>query len=230
MYFVILVASVVVTVTIVRNLSRRISRQSANDNEPVYAGYPANDFSSYREPSNIDRDELYLNLRKTINWTNNIVANIENTSAIDYSRALRTVNPLYNGKPFYSWYSADEPWVVTPNSFDYPAILDQVIKPRTDTALIESVADKGKILVFEIDITTHDGAPIAESNGFVDESDIPPIDTWFFVTKKYLYCWIPTLFIGKIQDAIDVEILGSYTWLEEAMPDLNKQILDKVKM
>jgi len=76
------------------------------------------------------------------------------------------------------------------------------------------MAELGKVLRFEI--------------GFVDDSDIPPIDTWFYVTKKYLYCWIPTLFLDKMQDAIDVEILNSYEWLEKVDPALNIEMEKKI--
>jgi hypothetical protein len=86
----------------------------------------------------------------------------------------------------------------------------------------------GKILLFSIDRTTHDGAPCNVSEGFVDESDIPPIDTWFYITKSYLYCWIPTLFVEKMQSAIDVEILDSYAWLENSNPGLNTRILSMI--
>lgn len=230
MYLIILAASVVVVVTIVRNLSRGAGRQSASDDGPIYAGYPVNDSPSYREPSKIDRDAFYLNLQKTIHWTEKIVGNIKDVSAIDYSRVLRTTNLLYNNRPFYSW-DFDTTWVspTEGGNFDYFKVLSLAMEHRTDTELIESAVEKGKILAFEIDITTCDGAPIEVSEGFVDDFDIPPIDTWFFVTKKYLYCWIPTLFIGKMQDAINVEILGSYQWLEDTAPNLNSQILDRVK-
>jgi len=39
----------------------------------------------------------------------------------------------------------------------------------------------GRVLYFETQVTTHDGAAVAESNCFVDESDVPPIDTWFYL-------------------------------------------------
>jgi hypothetical protein len=32
-----------------------------------------------------------------------------------------------------------------------------------------------------------------------------------------------------MQEAIDVEILGSYNWLEEIDPELNRQIFDRLR-
>ena len=145
--------------------------------------------------------EFYVNLKKTICWTEAIISRIEDTSKIDYATVLRTTPGL------------------TPTAgIDYNAFLKAALSVRTGTNLPnQKVEEMGRILQFEIDVTTHDGAPFAE-DGFVDESDIPPIDTWFYVTDKYLYCWIPTLFIDVMQRAIDVEIMGSYTWLDGAIP------------
>jgi hypothetical protein len=84
-------------------------------------------------------------------------------------------------------------------------------------------------------MSTHDGAPIAESKNFVDEADVPPIDTWFYLKRKYshsehlcrqsLFCWIPKKFEEVMQQAIDVEILDSYRWFDEN----NKDIYELIK-
>lgn len=136
---------------------------------------------------------------------------------------------MYNGRPFYdfSCKGSPAPPVV---SFDYNYILQEALAPRDNINLNLSEFDlSGRILVFKIDITTYDGAPVANSEGFVDEADIPPIDTWFYITKEYLYCWIPDMFISVMQDAIDVEIFGSYEWLQDINAGLNKQVLQEVK-
>jgi|GEM_PF-1340859 len=186
----------------------------------------------YNEPGDIYKDTFYSNLVKTIAWTEKIIAAIPDQSAIDYLRVLRSTNPVYNGRPFYS-YGAESRYgyAATPEIyFDYSLVLNEALLIRHDTiGAMDEPANYGKILVFEIDVTTHDGVPIVVSDGFVDESDIPPIDTWFFITKQYLYCWIPTLFIAKMQLAIDVEMFGSYGWLELVNPSLNEQLLDRLK-
>jgi hypothetical protein len=77
-------------------------------------------------------------------------------------------------------------------------------------------------------VTTYDGAAAVES-GFVDEGDIPPLDTWFYVTKTKLYCWIPAMFISVMEDAIAVEIFGSYRWLEESDPFFYLEIFKRLE-
>jgi hypothetical protein len=187
----------------------------------------------YSKSYNVDgnfKDDFYQNLTKTIVWTEKIVQAIKDTSKINYSRVLRTTNPPYEGKPFYRFDDTLYNYPSTPDiGFNYDGVLTEALSFRKDKALPKkSLNEVGKILKFEIDITTHDGAPCAES-GFVDESDIPPIDTWFYITQKYLYCWIPTMFIDKMQEAIDVEIFGSYSWLEEIDPYLNIQIIKQLR-
>jgi len=177
---------------------------------------------------------FYLNLYKTILWTEQIVNVISNKSKIDYGIVLRTTNPEYDGNPFYQFADVNGIYgcytnVCPPSlTFNYNQVLTSALKLRQVDQLlpINNLEKLGKILKFQIDLTTYDGAAIANSLGFVDEADIPPIDTWFYVTKKYLYCWIPTLFIAQMQIAIDVEVYDSYEWLEDINPEFNQRTFD----
>jgi hypothetical protein len=180
------------------------------------------------EPSkyiNSFTDDFYLNLVRTINWTEKIISRIENKSQINYATVLRQTNPVYQGEPFYYNFAA------TPDiGFNYLAVLNDALTVReANSVVIKDINELGQILEFDIDITTHDGAPCAESEGFVDESDIPPMDTWFYLTRTKLYCWIPKIFIDKMQAAIDVEILESYRWVKDSNPSLQLQIIDCIK-
>ena len=187
------------------------------------------DYTHLYRPSNNFNEEFYANLCKTINWTEHIISDIKDGSNINYATILRQTNPIYRGRPFYNFSFEGSP--APPGlPFDFDYVLKEALQVRNNIELRNRELNSiGKILTFLIDITTYDGAPVSCSEGFVDEADIPPIDTWFYITKKHLYCWIPTVFIPKMQDAIDVEIFGSYEWLQDANPDLNKQILQKAK-
>jgi len=211
---------------IITSLTKKQKRQPIySDGETLYPGYAR----YYSDEANFP-DRFYENLRQTIGWTQSIICKIKDTTQIDYLRVFRSINPDYEGRPFYIFndntISASVPHI----PFNYNTILSEILTMRGNITIpIQNVSDLGKILRFEIDVTTHDGAPAAEL-GFVDESDIPPIDTWFYVTKKYLYCWIPILFIDKMQDVMDVEILDSYEWLEKLDPALNRKIEEKMQM
>lgn len=182
-------------------------------------------------PDNSFFDTFYSNLIATINWTEKIVNSIEHTSQINYSTILRVTNPDYEGKPFYRYKDTWSGFAATPEiSFNYLSVLQKALTVRTDkSSTFSNFKQLGQILEFDIDETTHDGAPCAESEGFVDESDIPPIDTWFYLTKTKLYCWIPTLFIEKMQGAIDVEIFDSYRWIKDSNPTLQLETIDRLE-
>jgi hypothetical protein len=199
-----------------------------NNNEHRPAAYI--NYSDYYNNDADFKDHFYENLRKTIAFTEQIISKIKDVSSINYGTILRTTNPIYLGRPFYTFYENSYLVSSSIDSFDYTAILSAGLSVRENIHLPDkNLEELGKILKFEIDICLYDGAPCSE-NGFVDESDIPPIDTWFYITKKYLYCWIPTLFIGPMQDVIDVKALASYTWLEEADPELNRQVFKILKL
>lgn len=185
-----------------------------------YEFTPNVDYSSQYFADDMFDRSFYLNLYKTILWTEQIVNAIEDRSKIDFGTVLRTTNPNYNGNPFYQFAELKGIYdcytnVCPPSlTFNYNQVLESVLQVRQMDQLlpINNLEKLGKILRFQIDLTTYDGAAIANSLGFVDEADIPPIDTWFYVTEKHLYCWIPTMFIEQMQLAIDVEIFDSYEW------------------
>lgn len=139
--------------------------------------------------------------------------------------------------PLYSFDSDYTTW----NLDDYnPNVYYQLLRAAIDVRDKELDIDLsgidhlGKIISFETCITTHDGAPIAESQFFVDESEVPPIDTWFYLKRNYdhgnrlcdlaLFCWIPKEFEELMQRAIDVEIFDSYRWVHQNDPALTTMI------
>lgn len=185
----------------------------------------------YAQESEVDSETFFSNLLRTVMFTESIVQKTEVNEDLDYSRVLRTTNPQYKEHPFYI-YETDLPheFANTPGiSFNYAELLSKAMdkRPAADVCVIDPQR-LGRILAFEIDVTTHDGVPVFESAGFVDNSDIPPIDTWFFITHKYLYCWIPTLFIPQMQAAINVEMLDSYHWLDQWHPALSNRMMKRL--
>jgi hypothetical protein len=79
---------------------------------------------------------------------------------------------------------------------------------------------QGRILVIEYGQNIPDGAAEAETGGFFDGWDLPPIDTWFYndfnpATGGILFAWIPERFIGLANAAIEIQFLGILHWFEE---------------
>jgi len=78
---------------------------------------------------------------------------------------------------------------------------------------------KGKIVVVDYEATVLDGASEHESDGFFDLYDLPPIDTWVYLTRnnkgrKDLYAWIPDPYVSLAKKAIEVNCLDLINWFE----------------
>ena len=187
--------------------------------------------------------EFRNNLIQVITWTNQLSQNFDSQNG-KYGLVFRQTNPIYKnnllynfgkqsdeisnlnfeydfGKDYCSWNNYD----YSPDGYDH--LLEEAIKARGKSEYVDlsTIDELGRIISFQTCVTTHDGAPIVESKNFVDESDVPPIDTWFYVKRNYyhseykcdqsLFCWIPKKFEQIMQQAIDVEILDSYRWLDQ---------------
>ena len=195
-------------------------------------------------------------LKQVIAWTEHLMQHFtyppdrQNHGAI-----FRQINPIINGQLLYSsdWgYTSWNLDVYDLNNFEQA--LQIALKQRDAEAVVldfnsADFQKLGRILFFETQVTTHDGAAIAESNCFVDESDVPPIDTWFYLDQDVkrqvrkapslffwipkqqvkkapnLLCWIPKQFESVMQAAINAEIFDSYHWLDEASPFVYQQIV-----
>lgn len=184
-------------------------------------------------------------LRQVIQWTAHLAAGFDFARG-DYGRVFRQTNPRIDGQPLYhlqpagNWYDGTRARMADRGfSFaGYQAALRTALARRVATLTPPAVPPtgaallrQGRILSFETQLSTYDGAPIVESRGFVDEGDVPPIDTWFYLREQMpgfdwpvLYCWIPDAFEPVMQNAIDVEMLASYHWLDEADPALYEQV------
>ncbi|MFC3336628.1 hypothetical protein [Flavobacterium palustre] len=167
------------------------------------------------------------NLIQVICWTEELSKKFDFQNG-KYGLVFRKTNPELNGSKLYSFDDDYATWTIDDYSFDnYDLLLDLALKqrPNSDQVDLSKLDELGRILSFQTCVTTHDGAPIVESRNFVDEGDVPPIDTWFYLKRNYfhsdykceqsLFCWIPKKFEKVIQQAIDVEILDSYRWFDE---------------
>lgn len=206
------------------NILRNIIHFLRRPVKDTYQPEESRNFSHLYPKDNVFPEVFFSNLVKTITWTNSILSQTTELSTDDYSTVMRTTNPDYEGNPFYKFGSgfASPPELC----FNYLPVLEAALKTRIyNTSNIPIVNTIGKVLEFDIDVTTQDGAPCQVSNGFVDEADIPPIDTWFYLTKTHLYCWIPDHFVETMRETISVEILDSYRWIEDSNPQLQARVI-----
>ncbi|GAB3636954.1 hypothetical protein GCM10027422_25440 [Hymenobacter arcticus] len=158
---------------------------------------------------------------------------------LENSAIFRQINPVIYGQPLYTYNENGISWSVDdygPDKFEQA--LQQSIKQREEVikqnVTFSNFQGLGRILYFETQITTCDGAAEFQTNGFIDGSDALPIDTWFYLDHDIrrqdrrvpnLFCWIPKQFELIMEEAISVEIFGSYHWLDEAGTLTHRQIV-----
>lgn len=185
-------------------------------------------------------------LKQVIAWTRYLMQQLGGQyNELDNSRVFRQINPQIDNQPLYKFTSDYTSWSVEWNieysyydSSNFEQALQQAVGQREAIAMRNSGSadfqDLGRILYLETQLTTCDGAAAFESHGFIDENDVPPIDTWFYLDRNIrrqarktpnLFCWIPRQFESVMQAAMDVEIFDSYHWLDEAGPLTHQQIV-----
>ena len=137
-------------------------------------------------------------LRQAIQWTGRLAAGFDFDHG-DYGRVFRQTNPSIDGQPLYQlepagdWYAGTRAWISNRDLSvaGYQEALRAVLARRVATlpapaAPLDGAAllRQGRVLGFETQLSTFDGAPIVESRGLVDEGDVPPIDTWFYLREQ----------------------------------------------
>jgi hypothetical protein len=82
----------------------------------------------------------------------------------------------------------------------------------------DAIVMTGRVLVWERDTTVDDGVGEAETGGFLDDSFMPPWDTWVASVEEAsragcLLSCIPGVFVERVQRVIDVNAYGALYWL-----------------
>jgi hypothetical protein len=89
----------------------------------------------------------------------------------------------------------------------------------SDVGRAIALVKRGRLLVWQRDDTIDDRAGQAETSGYLDESDMPPWDTWVaYVDAErisgYLVSWVPAIFIDAVERAIAINAYGALYWLK----------------
>jgi hypothetical protein len=166
----------------------------------------------------------------------------------DTAKIFRTYNPLLGDNLIFSFevehFDFDiEPninfctltkWSIDPTEQGNEIIVDQLFEQQIHFKEKTLVLDKaqtyqGDILISQIDCTVIDGASEVQSLGLIDIYDMPPIDTWFYLTKskesRLLFSWIPKEYKHYANEAVLVNCVDCINWLENWYPDEYKNML-----
>jgi hypothetical protein len=181
----------------------------------------------------VNVDVFLQQLKITIDWTHHLSKDFDFVNG-NYGTVFRSINPLVGGVEAFNIDEGYTTWNVDDYDISNHAILLEAALKIRNADVVTGIS--GRVLCFETCVTTHDCIAIVESGCFLDESEVPPIDTWFYLDDlvlrdehAILYCWIPEGFEPVVKQGICVEIMGSYRWLDEVDPFLNKMVLDLLK-
>jgi len=87
---------------------------------------------------------------------------------------------------------------------------------------VRAMLEAGRLLVWERDSTVDDGVGQTVTSGYLDESDMPPWDTWVaYVDSEvgrcgYLVSWVPEPFVAPVAQAIKENAYAALYWLRES--------------
>jgi len=170
----------------------------------------------------IEKKVFYSNLKLTQHYCEYNKLGITK----DCASNLRTINPIINDQKAFQFKEIDN------DQFGKLKITDWIIDPLYEKDIIDDIFEiqlshkkeisynhndiiEGKILVSYYKETLFEGFCQLTSNGFIDEYDLPPIDTWFYINKssELLYSWIPKKFYSNIDEAIHSSSTDIYCWV-----------------
>ncbi len=73
----------------------------------------------------------------------------------------------------------------------------------------------GRLFSFLVDDCYFDGVAAAETNGFLDERDLPPWETWiaYWRGRRALISWVPESECRAVDAAVRAHVVDAYAWL-----------------
>ena len=170
----------------------------------------------------IDRNIFLENLKLTQNYCeSHKMVDKKNICSI-----LRNINPVINGNKVFDFKNINDDqfgklqltnWKIDPlykKDIINEIYIIQLNYKKLNVIKKQSISD-GKILITRYKDTLFEGFCELVSNGFIDEYDLPPIDTWFYLDDTAdLYSWVPNEFIPNVDKAINSSSTDIYSWIE----------------
>lgn len=172
----------------------------------------------------INREIFDRNLLLTQIYCEKQLVNSEKSIA----EILRSFNPEYNGVKIFSYAPSflfkqitGVVWHEDPSRDNlqlYNNLFEQQLSFKKEVVKAFDQMDvKGKILRIELDNIFWDGCSEDLSDGFIDQFDCPPIDTWVYLIdnpeNRVLYAWVPQRFVELVDVAIKVNALDCLSWM-----------------
>ncbi len=165
---------------------------------------------------------------------------------LDNATVFRSFNPIFKDRKLFEFQHTQfslapvsgfnnlnlAKWTTNPlaESIIEQLYTDQLAnKNKYVETLLTGPFFKGDILISKIDQTLLDGASEFQSQGFFDTYDLPPIDTWFYMTEcqtsRLIFAWVPQQYKSKVNQAILVNCMDCLGWFSQWYPAQSRRVL-----
>lgn len=84
---------------------------------------------------------------------------------------------------------------------------------------LDTVKMDGRLFGFYVRYTFFDGVSEIETDGFIDDTNTPPWDSWVCMVDELLISWIPPAVVDDVQRAIEFNAEECITWLSDVADD-----------
>jgi hypothetical protein len=140
---------------------------------------------------------------------------------VDQFRSASLRPPEFTGDPCMSEHTHNQ----------IPYIIDNLIEKREDLLQIQQIVlpqlklplAGGRILAFDPDESTCDGASMFATQGFLDDDNVPPWDTWIYYVMNgpkavpsqyhsYLLSWVPNSLVPIVSKGISTNSEECLCW------------------
>ena len=192
----------------------------------------------------LDKNIFGCNLRLTQEYCR---LQLDSQQQQDNAKILRSYNPVVNDQSLFLFivehFDFDiesnlnsctlTKWAIDPTERENEYLIDKLFKDqisfKESLALTDTnKAYEGDILISQIDCTVIDGASEVQSLGLIDVYDMPPIDTWFYLTRskesRLLFAWIPKELRHYANEAVLVNCVDCINWFQNWYPKDYEQI------
>ena len=138
------------------------------------------------------------------------------------SEIERPMSSLLRSEELYRIFRGHDELTPGPESVRAVASRRAELLAGTFPTQVSDVIRLGRLLIFLPWDSLSDGAANLASNGFFDDANVPPCDTWVALfhdrapgVGRYLVSWVPHSFTDLAGKGIDVNPEACITWLSE---------------
>lgn len=182
---------------------------------------------------NLSKTQAYCEWRMSDKTLNNATVFRSFNPTLNSRKLFEFQRNQYNNKPESGFNAMNQSeWTIDPleeNVIEHLYSDQLANKNKFAKVAMPEQSFKGDIIVSKIDLTLLDGASEFQSQGFFDTYDIPPIDTWFYMssydTSRLIFAWVPQKYKSRVNQSILVNCVDCIGWFSEWYPQESNRVI-----